>query len=429
MRLHPIALTLMTLTLAACGGGGSSDSSGSTTGTTPTAKNIVIVPSLGKLENEIITLRKLNDDIIATGIPGQTSFTVPAGINAIRIEVAGSPTATYFDEAVPDTIQPFPATAKMEAMAMVVADNQQIAVTPLTNIAVAYARETLHGVTEFSIVVGNATISNFFSINDILTPAAKIESITDFAGLKINTLISKEATSYALFLTALSKYSATKLNTTSTPMLKIMQEMTEDMKDGYLDKSPAASYVANNVPNGLKVALNDYAGVLTSHSVTLPIDLSNFMTGYTFRVNNISNDPNHPDTAPGGTGTGSTDPTVTQTVTYNIGPDALEAGWIGTLTGSDLDAKPCSLNVAADGTLSLYNGGVLVSQDKLNKGSEDMRIRNFDSGQLSSTFIIAKASTDVVNITAFGADASGKIRVAEFADDSTGKIKYVCQFK
>ena len=71
MRLHPTALTLMTLMLAACGGSDKSSSGSSGGGTvTPvaTARDIIVTPALGVVTQGKVTVKSLD------GTPIDTQF-------------------------------------------------------------------------------------------------------------------------------------------------------------------------------------------------------------------------------------------------------------------------------------------------------------------------------------------------------------------
>ena len=170
MRLHPTALTLMTLMLAACGGSDKSSSGSSGGGTvTPvaTARDIIVTPALGVVTQGKVTVKSLDGTLIDTqftNVSGEARITVPAGVDAVIIEVTGTDATRYFDEAVPDTLQAFPAAYTMRAMSLVSYDEQPIAVSTLTEAAYRYAQTTLGGITRVNIVQGNDFIERFFPL-------------------------------------------------------------------------------------------------------------------------------------------------------------------------------------------------------------------------------------------------------------------------
>jgi hypothetical protein len=440
VRLHPAALTLMTLMLAACGGGDDAPrKSGGTTSTAPVAHDIVVVPSLGLVQNATVTIRKLNGDLLLTGqtsaITGKANFTIPAGIDAILIEVTGGASATYFDEGVPGTPQPFPAldpdtgaAIKMRAMTLVSYNNQQIAVTPFTDAAVGYAEKTLLGINRLSIVQGNDWIESFFNIDNILNPPAAIDGLGDFKSLPLTTSLERSSTNYTLLLTALAKYASTQLGAagTSIPMLKIMQELSKDLEDGTLNNIAATTYKSNNVPNGLKSALNAYTVLLEGQQ--LPADLINHIAAYTFRVNNISN-ASSPETAPppdtsGGGNTGSAHRIITPNATStHIQP------WVGTYTGTNTYSNtPCSISVNTDGEIVLRNGNTIVSNERLNGGDEDSMTQYFTADNLlTSTYFIAKSSVTATSSLVFILDGPGNVRFAEVINNNSASVTEICQ--
>ncbi|HEX5276330.1 MAG TPA: hypothetical protein VFW42_01540 [Fluviicoccus sp.] len=440
MRLHPAALTLMTLMLAACGGGDDAPKkSGGTTSTAPVAHDVVIVPSLGLVQNATVTIKKLNGEVLFTGqtsaITGKANFTIPAGIDAILIEVTGGPSATYFDESVPDIPQPFPAldpdtgaAIKMRAMALVSYDNQPIAVTPFTDAAVSYAEKTLLGLSRLSVVQGNDWIESFFNIDNVLNPPALIDGRDDFKNLPLSTSLERSSTNYTLTLTALAKYASIQLGAAgnSIPMLKIMQELSKDLEDGVLDNVAATTYKYNNFPNGLKAALNAYTVVLEGQE--LPADLLNHMNAYTFRVNNISN-ASSPETAPppdtsGGGSTGSAHRVITPNATAD-----LISRWIGTYTGTNTYSNtPCSITVTDLGEIILRNGNTIVSNERLDGGDEDSMTKYFTADNLlTSTYFIAKSSVSATSSLVFILDGPGNVRFAEVINNNSASVTEICQ--
>ena len=436
MRLHPTALTLMTLMLAACGGSDKSSSGSSGGGTvTPvaTARDIIVTPALGVVTQGKVTVKSLDGtpiDTQFTNVSGEARITVPAGVDAVIIEVTGTDATRYFDEAVPDTLQAFPAAYTMRAMSLVSYDEQPIAVSTLTEAAYRYAQTTLGGITRVNIVQGNDFIERFFSIDNILTPPVAIDALNDFLSLPVGSARGRAATNYALMLTALSQLAASRTTPTDSPALRLMKELSEDLADGQLNNASALTYIANNLPNGLKTAQNAYFYILASHGVTYPDDsatlkpIKDHIESYQFRINSVPN-TNNPETDPE-TGSGTNTNSGSLKVTPNITAADI-AGLVGSYTGTSLNNHPCTMTVIADGTFSLVDNGMAASSAKMDGGAEDLRRQSFDAkALLTGTLYMAKTSTTSTTATFVALDGVNRVRLAGEIDEKTSKVSYAC---
>jgi len=431
VRLRTTGLTLLTLMLAACGSDDSSDSGASGGGSsTPavTAKDIVISPSLGLVTQGVVKVSKLDGTAITsgiTGVDGTVKLNIPAGIDAVIVEVTGSDATRYFDEAVPGALQPFPSTYRMRAMTLVSTDKQPVAVTPLTEIAYQYAQTKLGVINRFTLLQANDFVEGYFSIDNILTPPSPMDDVSDFATLKIDTTRSRAATNYALTLAAMSRVAATRTSADNSPALRLMKEMAEDLADGALNNAAATTYPSNNLPNALKLALNAYFTTLAANNVTLPVELKSHMELYQFRINNIFNNTN-PETPPtGGGGSGNPSPSIIR-ITPNITGEAL-APFKGSYSGKDIDGFNCSFTVEDNGTLTIVVNGAQVSKAVLDGGPEDLLRQSFDSaGKLLSNLFMAKTSATSTLATFLGTVENNTVRMAGEFDEDAGKVKYAC---
>lgn len=424
MRLHPIALTVMTLMLAACGGDKSS--SGGTTGggtTTPVAtpRDIIVSPALGFVKNVNITVSRLDGTAIgaplSTTDQGKVTVTVPAGVEAVIITATGGAGAQYFEESA-NRYEDMPAGSTMHAIALVSHNKQTIAVTPLTELAYRLAQGTMGGVHKFSILQANDYIEAYFDIDNILTPPHRIDELTDYRGLSIATMTEKNAAKYALFLSALSQYASTRTGSSTQASLKFMDEMAQDLgDDGLINKVPATAYDAGNLANNLKSALVAFkTNVLDANGIAFPrndlipaLDFESYYNGFIFKIGGKINALDfETDPGPGVDTVGFAFPRFF----INVAADRL-AGLTGTYPGKNLDNKDCSVIVAGDGTVSIVEKGVTVSTEKFDGGNEDVLRQTLNAAKVvTQQYFQAKPSIDSTKAVFLGFGAGNALQVA-----------------
>ena len=437
MRLHPTALTLMTLMLAACGSGDKSSGGGSGASTTPVATphDLIIKPALGYVDKANVTVKRLDGSIIGSAVTvnGQVTLTVPAGVDSVLIEVTGGADSKYFEEAA-NAMQNLPAAFSMRAMTLVSSDKQVVSVTPLTEFAVNVAMGIMGGVHKYSIIQGNDYISRYFDIDNILTPPLQIDELTDYSGLSIESLPSKHAGKYALLLTAASQYASTRTSSTTNATVRWTQEMSADfLNDGIINNTTAVTYSAGNTPNGLKIALQYFrtaqlnpAGViLPTHPSNPALDIDAYYTGFIFKVANRINSADYlTDAGPGVDVSNVTIPRISANI---VAGDLL--GLTGTFTGKNFANKDCKVTVGNDGSITIAESGVTVYSQKFDGGNEDTRIQTFDSaGVLVSQYLQARSSIESKKSLFAGYSAAGLMLAGvtdEVKDEKTEVVSKV----
>lgn len=431
---------MLALTLAACGNSksGSSGSSGATdsydnsTAVTVGPKTITVAPALGKVFNADVKVTSLDGKFTATvntSTTGKATFNLPSTVDAIRIDVIGTPTSTYFEEA--DLVErPYPAGVTLSAATLVSSDGESFAVTPLTNAAVAYAMHHLGGLNKAWVIEANDFIADKFDFTDtygdrLLTTPTAIGQLNDFANLDMATLRQKGAARHAIWLTAASQMARTRLGAgVPSPTLTFAQQLADDVQDGLLDgkldgaATPIGAYASTNaatVPNlqnAMKQALTAFVNAHLSRPATAeeladdalnnrtpettkPViinkDLLGLMTNYVFTAFGVSNAVDPSVEPKDSTSNGSTGGTGTVLPSSNVGPATLTP-YKGTYTGVALDGKTaCSVRLDdVTGLIEVTVGGTVSSSDVLNSEDTDVVYSQYSAAKaLIGVMIIA----------------------------------------
>ncbi len=468
VRLKPIALSMLALTLAACGNSksGSSSSSGTTdsydnsTAVTVGPKTITIAPALGKVYNADVKVTSLDGKFTAMGntsTTGTATFNLPASVDAIKIDVIGTATSTYFEEA--DLAErPYPAGITLSAATLVSSDGETFAVTPLTNAAVAYAMHHLGGLNKAWVIEANDFIADKFDFTDtygnrLLTTPTAIGQLNDFANLDITTLRQKGAARHAIWLTAASQMARIRLGAgVPSPTLTFAQQLANDVQDGLLDgkldgvATPIGAYASlkagtvPNLQNAMKQALTDYVNahlsrpatadelaantLETTKPVIVNADVFSLMNNFVFTAFGVSNAVDPSIEPKDSTSNGSTGGTGTVLPSSNVGPATLTP-YKGTYTGVALDGKTaCSVRLDdATGTIAVTVGGSVSSSDVLNSEDTDMVYSQYNAakvltgvmiiasnGNAATTATYAAFETTVVNgVSTLGMSSAGQL--------------------
>ncbi len=204
-RLSPIALAVSgAILLSACGGGGGGSSAATTA---PASTNVTITPSLGKFSNGCtVDIRKSTGELLGTQAvqpTGKVSIAVTGYTGPIIVQVKGSDTCTYYDEAR-NANQSFGTGQTLNAVVPDV--RSELSVNLLTNLAAARLLDgdkLATGKTETEINRENATVQQMFQVGNIFAPPTLIGNATDkFDNTEAGKLAAKLAALAELALTA-----------------------------------------------------------------------------------------------------------------------------------------------------------------------------------------------------------------------------------
>ncbi|MES3023317.1 MAG: hypothetical protein V4857_17270 [Pseudomonadota bacterium] len=345
---HAMLLLALAGGLAGCGGGDTKAPEAAPPA--PPAYAMTFTPSLGKVLNAVVQLKLANGTVIATahtGTVGSVTFSnVPQNSGPLLVEVLGSTSATYYDEAT-NTFLPFGPERMLRTAVVASAANSNIAVTAFTTMAVARAVQLTGGLNAANIASANSAIATAFKVPDILTAPAIVGSAADMAALP-NT----PAGQYALRLAALAKLALNQNANIGAPALAMVEAMSKDMADGVLDGKQGADLLANLPYVGANFGTDWLAAAQALGANNS--NLLSYLSANNFGVTWSGAPALPPPPAPGsGTGTG-TEP-VPGTPPTNMPQTGV---WIGgTLTGTN----NCRVTVEANGVFTMTYGTTTVS--------------------------------------------------------------------
>ncbi len=216
------------------------DDTSSTAASTTT--HLTITPSLGKiLKAKVIAKNAITGAVLGQGttdaVTGIAKFTAEKTTSPVIIEVQGTDGAqgaTYYDESTKTDI-PLLSTKKIRAVAPSLGDNPNFGVTVLTDLA--YQAAVKAAGTEAKIntadIVNQANsqiktlLAKELGTNSLLTPPTIIGKDTIIK----NVITAKNAANdYALKLAGLAK-----LGRGESPVLDVLQKLSDDISDGNLD--------------------------------------------------------------------------------------------------------------------------------------------------------------------------------------------------
>jgi hypothetical protein len=193
----------------------------------------------------------------------------------LRIELSGTPTATYYEEGR-DTFVPFPADRKIRVW--VPAINRNIGITPFTEAAYRMltegsAPESVGGTTPTKAQIRAANERVRLALNEHFPTALHVDDIARLPFIKSQSLPAGSMSTdprgrYGLVNGAFSKQASFHNSDTATPTLDAVRQLAEDMLDGRLDgrngsasAAPAAArtYDPNTFTSELTSALAEQA--------------------------------------------------------------------------------------------------------------------------------------------------------------------------
>lgn len=218
--------------LSACGGGGGDSTSSSATTSTITASVVKGPVDGASCELYSITSAGAVGDLLASGtsVAGSVSFSVSSANGNRLVQCTGG---TYTDEATGTTM-----TAPRLRARVALSGNTPVAVTPLTELAVAVAPDLNN--------VDNSMVAEAFGLGATdITRVQPTDLNSDNAG-------SDEEGDYAQVLAMLSQYQADQGQT----LTEVIEDLTEALDDGAFseaektDLSEAATNLASSPVGG-----------------------------------------------------------------------------------------------------------------------------------------------------------------------------------
>jgi hypothetical protein len=253
------------LTAAMLVGCNGNDDDGVTATPAPATTQLTVTPSLGKILNaKVIARNAATGKELGSGMTDPTTgiakFTAEKTTSPVVIEVQGSSTAMYFDEASNANV-PLPATQKIRAIAPSLGDTPNFGVTVLTDLAYqaavkAAGTETKVNTADIVNQANNqikALLAKELGTNSLLTPPTIIGKDT----IVKNVITAKNAANdYALKLAALANLGSGE---NSARALDVLAKLGEDISDGSLDgKKGTAGVAYSHDTSSFNAALNTY---------------------------------------------------------------------------------------------------------------------------------------------------------------------------
>lgn len=276
--------------------------------------SLTVSVSLGKItKGGIIELKNAETDAQIGKLAivnGSATFSVPKTIKAIEAVVTLAAGDKYFDEALNAEVIVPTGGVVLRAVSLFNSNLSKIAVTPLSEAAVSYAKTQINGTkSATNITQANKKIADYFALNDVLTAPVLLGSITDYQTiLKPND----EASKRALLILALVRNAQAKLQTIcagqtdqaiclEAPAVQLTHALSRDFSDGQFDyKKQTENFTARQklysidrtaLQNELNAILSNLASDFILSGITLPLSALTAINGsqVQFVTNNGSN--------------------------------------------------------------------------------------------------------------------------------------------
>ncbi len=253
------------LTAAILVGCNGNDDDGATATPAAVTTQLTITPSLGKILNaKVIARNATTGKELGSGITDPTTgiakFTAEKTTSPVVIEVQGTSSAMYYDEAANANV-PLPATQKIRAIAPSLGDNPNFGVTILTDLAYQAALKVAGTETKIStadiVTQANdqikAKLAKELGTNSLLTPPTIIGKDT----IVKNVITARNAANdYALKLAALANLGSGE---NGARALDVLAKLGEDISDGSLDgKKGTAGVAYSHDTSSFNAALDAY---------------------------------------------------------------------------------------------------------------------------------------------------------------------------
>lgn len=300
------------LTAAMLVGCNGNDDDGVTATPAPATTQLTVTPSLGKILNaKVIARNAATGKELGSGMTDPTTgiakFTAEKTTSPVVIEVQGSNTAMYFDEASNANV-PLPATQKIRAIAPSLGDTPNFGVTVLTDLAYqaavkAAGTETKVNTADIVNQANNqikALLAKELGTSSLLTPPTIIGKDT----IVKNVVTAKNtANDYALKLAALANLGSGE---NGARALDVLAKLGEDISDGSLDgKKGTAGVAYSHDTSSFTVALDKYLANYVNQQQLNGIYTSSVLNGFVLNQGELKITVTTGSTG-GGTGTNGT---------------------------------------------------------------------------------------------------------------------------
>ena len=240
-------------------------------------------------------------------VNGSATFSVPKTIKAVEAVVTLAAGDKYFDEALNAEVVVPAGGVVLRAVSLFNGTLSQMAVTPLSEAAVSYAKTRVNGTkSTTNITQANQKVADYFAVNDVLTAPVLLGSMTDYQTmLKPND----EASKRALLILALVRNAQAKLQPLcagqadqavclAAPALQLSNALSSDFADGQVDhKKQTESFTARQklystdrtaLQNELNAILSNLANEFVLDGITLPQSVLTAINGS--QVQFVTND-------------------------------------------------------------------------------------------------------------------------------------------
>ena len=283
-KLRVLLALSFTAIVSACSGGGSSASGVSSAGTASTGVSVSITPSLGKINNADVAIKKADGSVLATlnmGSLGSVTFSDLPANSPLLVEVKGTASATYYDEAR-NTNPAFDTSMTLRAAFITPAagGSMNVGVTPLTDVAVARLIGANLAQTEANITNVNAAVGSAFSVPNILLAPRSVASSADLHALNDDTTIG--AGRYALKLAALAKMALAQNSALTAPAATLMATLSQDMNDGKLDGKNGSAALSSPPYAAASFAADWKTAAIAVATANTNTNFSNFLLNSNF---------------------------------------------------------------------------------------------------------------------------------------------------
>lgn len=248
---------------------------------------VTITPSLGKVLNAKVVLKNAKTGATLgngnTGNTGIAKFTATKTSDPVVVEVQGvdgAQGATYFDEAKNANIA-LPATQKIRAIVPTLTNNANIGVTVLTEVAAQAAIKAAGDLSKVTTQVATEAnnqiktlLAKELGTASILTPPTVIGQDTS---IKTAITVNNAANSYALKLAGLAK-----LGAGDSPVLDVLQKLSDDISDNKLDGMKGTTDIdyatgeTADITDALQAYIAAYANAAQINTIYTSAILNNF---------------------------------------------------------------------------------------------------------------------------------------------------------
>lgn len=248
--MAPLRLLLLPLSLALGACHDDRAGSGAPAAPEPAATTLTVVPSLGRIDNAMVTLQQLGGDWQAAGMTdgsGNATFTIPGGMGPMLVSVCLDSGSRYYDEALDIVVDPAPGLCLRAVLPA--ANRAAVGVTALTEAAVRRLEQQAPladaGAAEIAAALEFVRSRVLPEVADLLQAPATVGSAADLAALPLD-----DSGRYALKLAALAGAAldlAATRGGSDAPAAEIGAYLADDLADGAFDGNKEEAFLVSNV--------------------------------------------------------------------------------------------------------------------------------------------------------------------------------------